>query len=124
VPAPASLIDRFRRVASEVRKASLLPEDAGLASHAASAVLSRFLFSKKSERGLPQGDDVEATLARTEALLEEGDIDTAAREMNGLQGWAGVLSRDWVAECRRVLEVRQAVDVISIEARLQSLLVD
>ena len=111
IASPASLIDRFRRVAAEVRKASLLPEDAGVASHAASAVLSRLMFQKKSERGLPEGDDVEATLARTEVLLEEGDLDAAAREMNGLKGWAGVLSRDWVQECRRVLEVRQAVDV-------------
>ncbi|KAK5136208.1 hypothetical protein LTR08_003815 [Meristemomyces frigidus] len=124
IPSPANLIDRFRRVASEVRKASLLPEDAGVASHAASAVLSRFMFQKKADRGLPEGDDVEATLARTEVLLEEGDLDAAAREMNGLRGWAGVLSRDWVGECRRVLEVRQAVDVIATEARLQSLLVE
>jgi mitofilin len=111
VPSVASLIDRFRRVATEVRKASLLPADAGIASHAASAVLSRLMFSKKSDRGLPEGDDVEAILARTEVLLEEGDVDAAAREMNGLKGWAGVLSKDWVGECRRVLEVRQAVEV-------------
>jgi mitofilin len=111
IPSPASLIDRFRRVASEVRKASLLPEDAGVASHAASAMLSRLMFAKKTDRGLPEGEDVEATLARTEVLLEEGDLESAAREMNGLKGWAGVLSRDWVAECRRVLEVRQAVEV-------------
>jgi mitofilin len=117
IPSPASLIDRFRRVASEVRKASLLPEDAGVASHAASAVLSRLMFAKKTERGLPEGEDVEATLARTEVLLEEGDLESAAREMNGLKGWAGVLSRDWVAECRRVLEVRQAVDVSSTWTR-------
>jgi hypothetical protein len=69
------------------------------------------MFTKKGERGLPSGDDVEATLARTEVLLEEGDLESATREMNGLKGWAGVLSRDWVAETRRVLEVRQAVDV-------------
>jgi mitofilin len=111
VPSSAHLIDRFRRVAAEVRKASLLPEDAGVASHAASAVLSKFMFTKRGERGLPVGDDVEARLARTEVLLEEGDLDAAAREMNGLKGWAGVLSRDWVGECRRVLEVRQAVEV-------------
>lgn len=113
VPSVAALIDRFRRVATEVRKASLLPEDAGLASHAASAVLSRLMFNKKSDRGLPAGDDVEATLARTEVLLEEGDVDAAAREMNCLKGWAGVLSRDWVSEARRVLEVRQALEVSS-----------
>ncbi|GAB7358320.1 hypothetical protein MBLNU230_g2393t1 [Neophaeotheca triangularis] len=127
LPSPAHLIDRFRRVAAEVRKASLLPEDAGVASHAASAVLSRFMFAKNERTGirsLPKGDDVEATLSRAEVLLEEGDLDAAAREMNALKGWAGVLSRDWVAETRRVLEVRMAVEVMSAEARLQSLLVE
>ncbi|KAH0342636.1 hypothetical protein KCU81_g5539, partial [Aureobasidium melanogenum] len=123
VPSSAHLIDRFRRVASEVRKAALLPEDAGIASHAASAVLSRFMFNKQGA-GMPEGDDVEAVLSRTQVFLEEGDIDGAAREMNSLGGWAGVLSKDWVAECRRVLETKQAIDVIATEARLQSLLVD
>ncbi|KAL5114493.1 MICOS complex subunit mic60 [Pleosporales sp. CAS-2024a] len=121
VASPALLIDRFRRVAAEVRKAALLPEDAGVASHMASLAMSKVLFKKS---GLAVGQDVEAVLARTEVLLEEGDLDAAAREMNGLQGWAKVLSKDWLAECRRVLEVRQALDVIATEARLNSLLVD
>ncbi|KAF2476747.1 uncharacterized protein BDR25DRAFT_300609, partial [Lindgomyces ingoldianus] len=120
IPNAAQLIDRFRRVAQEVRKASLLPEDAGVASHIASLAMSKVLFKKS---GLAVGQDVEAVLARTEVLLEEGDLDGAAREMNGLQGWAKVLSKDWLSECRRVLEVRQALDVIATEARLQSLLV-
>ncbi|OSS44463.1 hypothetical protein B5807_10763 [Epicoccum nigrum] len=121
IPSSALLIDRFRRVASEVRKAALLPEDAGVASHLASLAMSKVLFKKS---GLAVGGDVEAVLARTEVLLEEGDLDAAAREMNGLQGWAKVLSKDWLSECRRVLEVRQALDVIATEARLQSLLVE
>ena len=108
VPTSAQLIDRFRRVASEVRKAALLPEDAGVASHAASLLVSRFLFKKQ---GRAVGDDVESVLTRTETLLEEGNLDDAAREMNGLQGWAKTLSSDWLAEVRRVLEVRQALDV-------------
>jgi len=108
VPTLAHLIDRFRRVAHEVRKASLLPEDAGVASHAASLVLSRVLFKK---RGLAVGDDVESLLTRTETLLEEGNLDEAAREMNGLQGWAKTLSKDWLGEVRKVLEVQQALDV-------------
>ncbi|KAF2681262.1 hypothetical protein K458DRAFT_420770 [Lentithecium fluviatile CBS 122367] len=121
IPNSAQLIDRFRRVAQEVRKAALLPEDAGVASHLASLAMSKVLFKKS---GLAVGQDVEAVLARTESLLEEGDLDAAAREMNGLQGWAKVLSKDWLGECRRVLEVKQALDVIATEARLQSLLVD
>ncbi|PVH97911.1 hypothetical protein DM02DRAFT_616165 [Periconia macrospinosa] len=121
IPNSAQLIDRFRRVAQEVRKAALLPADAGAASHLASFAMSKVLFKKS---GLAIGQDVEAVLARTESLLEEGDLDAAAREMNGLQGWAKVLSKDWLSECRRVLEVKQALDVIATEARLQSLLVD
>ena len=121
VPTTAQLIDRFRRVAAEVRKASLLPDDAGVASHAASYVLSKFLFKKQ---GMTVGDDVESILTRTETLLEEGNLDEAAREMNTLEGWAKTLSWDWLNECRRVLEVRQAMDVIATEARLEGLKVD
>lgn len=108
IPSPAQLIDRYRRVASEVRKASLLPEDAGVASHAASFVLSKVMFKKQ---GQPQGSDVESVLTRTETLLEEGDLDNAAREMNTLQGWSAVLAKDWLQDCRKVLEVRQALEV-------------
>ncbi|RYO76295.1 hypothetical protein DL766_008926 [Monosporascus sp. MC13-8B] len=121
IATPAQLVDRFRRVAAEVRKASLLPEDAGVASHASSLVLSKVLFRKQ---GLAAGDDVESILTRTQTLLEEGNLDAAAREVNGLQGWAKTLSRDWLAEVRKVLEVQQALDVIATEARLQSLKVE
>ncbi|KAK0731862.1 mitochondrial inner membrane protein Mitofilin [Lasiosphaeris hirsuta] len=117
----AELVDRFRRVATEVRKASLLPEDAGVASHASSYVLSKLLFKKQ---GLAAGDDVESILTRTQTYLEEGDLDNAAREMNGLSGWAKTLSRDWMGEVRKVLEVQQALEVIQAEARLQSLKVE
>ncbi|KAI3396721.1 hypothetical protein diail_11748 [Diaporthe ilicicola] len=118
---PQDLTDRFRRVANEVRKASLLPEDAGVASHASSLLLSKVMFKKQ---GLAAGDDVESVLTRTQTFLEEGDLDNAAREMNGLTGWAKTLSRDWLGEVRKVLEVRQALEVIQTEARLQSLKVE
>ncbi|KAB5578638.1 formation of crista junctions protein 1 [Coniochaeta sp. 2T2.1] len=117
----SELIDRFRRVATEVRKASLLPDDAGVASHASSLILSKLMFKKQ---GLAAGDDVESILTRTQTYLEEGDLDNAAREMNGLSGWAKTLSRDWLGEVRKVLEVQQALEVIQTEARLQSLKVE
>ncbi|TWU75258.1 Formation of crista junctions protein 1 [Metarhizium rileyi] len=121
VSTPSLLIDRFRRVAAEVRKASLLPDDAGVASHASSWILSHVMFKKE---GLAEGSDVESILTRTQTYLEEGDLDSAAREMNGLQGWAKTLSKDWLGEVRKVLEVQQALDVIATEARLQSLRVN
>jgi len=119
IATPAQLIDRFRRVASEVRKASLLPEDAGVASHASSYVLSKVMFKKQ---GLAAGDDVESILTRTQTYLEEGNLDAAAREMNGLQGWAKTLSRDWLSEVRKVLEVQQALEVslCSLSSSLKS----
>lgn len=118
VPTTSQLIDRFRRVASEVRKASLLPEDAGVASHAASYLLSKVMFKKQ---GMTIGDDVESVLTRTETLLEEGRLDEAEREINCLDGWAKSLSADWLGEVRKVLEVRQAVDVMGTQARLLGL---
>ncbi|KAI0976772.1 mitofilin [Xylaria arbuscula] len=121
IATPSQLIDRFRRVASEVRKASLLSEDAGVASHASSWALSKIMFKKQ---GLATGDDVESILTRTQTYLEEGNLDAAAREMNGLQGWAKTLSRDWLGEVRKALEVQQALDVIATHARLQSLRVE
>lgn len=121
VPTTSQLIDRFRRVASEVRKASLLPEDAGVASHAASYLLSRVMFKKQ---GMTIGDDVESVLTRTETLLEEGRLDEAAREINCLDGWAKSLSADWLGDVRKVLEVRQAVDVMGTQARLLGLRVE
>lgn len=108
VATPSQLVDRFRRVAGEVRKASLLPEDAGVASHATSWALSKVMFKKE---GLAAGDDVESVLGRAQTFLEEGDLDSAAREVNGLEGWARTLSKDWLGEVRKVLEVRQALEV-------------
>lgn len=108
IPTTSQIIDRFRRVAGEVRKASLLPEDAGITSHAASYVLSKVMFKKD---GLADGNEVESVLTRTENLLEEGNLDAAAREMTSLQGWAKLLSKDWLADVRRVLETKQALEV-------------
>lgn len=116
VPSSSQLIDRFRRVANEVRKASLLPDDAGVASHASSWALSHLMFKKQ---GLAAGDDVESVLTRTQTLLEEGDLDGAAREMNDLKGWAKTLSKDWLGEVRKVLEVQQALDVSEFAPDLQ-----
>jgi mitofilin len=108
IPTTSQMIDRFRRVASEVRKASHLSEDAGIARHAASFALSKVKF-KNDE--LADGDDVESVLLRTQNMLEEGRLDDAAREMNGLDGWAKILSKDWLADVRRILEVQQALEV-------------
>ncbi|KAA8913027.1 mitochondrial inner membrane protein-domain-containing protein [Sphaerosporella brunnea] len=116
-----ALLDKFRKLEGEVRRAALLPEDAGVAAHAGNWLLSKLMFKK---RGLAQGNDVESILAKTETYLEEGDVDSAAREMNQLTGWPRKLAEDWLREARLMLEVKQALDVIAAEARVQSLRLD
>ena len=128
VPTNGMLITRFRGVASEIRKAALLPEDSGIASHAAGRLFGKLLLSSTPStvssrgslsdvgavgQGEPVGDDVDSVLRRAEVRLEEGDLENAAREVNSLQGWAGRLGKDWVKDVRRVCEVREAVDVSS-----------
>jgi mitofilin len=109
-------------VAPRIHEASLVPspENAGVGSHAASAVLSKLLFRPKA--GLVDGTDVGAVVARAEYALAEKDLDAAAREVNSLTGWPKKLAHDWLREARRKLEVQQALDIVGAEATLSSLL--
>ncbi len=108
VQTTAALADRFENIAAQVRQTALLPDNAGVAGHASSWLLSKLLFRKK---GLADGDDVESVLTRVETFLREGNLDDAAREANSLNGWAKVLTRDWLVETRKTLEVKQAIEV-------------
>ncbi|KAJ3175011.1 Formation of crista junctions protein 1 [Geranomyces variabilis] len=118
VPTLFQLEHRFRSTAAAVRSAQFMPTDGGPLSHIASTALSKLAFKK---RGLVNGDDVEAVLARAEWYLEEGDIDAAAREMNQLKGWPRRLSADWLKGARAYLEVKQAVEVVETHLTLLSL---
>jgi MICOS complex subunit MIC60 len=106
----AELAARFQNLSHELRKIALLPEGAGVAGHASSWLLSKFMFK---QRGYVRGDDVESRLARVEALLEGGRLDDATREVNSFAGWGRELSKDWLRDARKRLEVLQAIDVNS-----------
>jgi len=104
----ADLASRFQSLSVELRKIALLPPDAGVAGHAASWMFSKLMFRQK---GYVKGDDVDSRLARVEALLEGGQLEDATREVNSFAGWGRELSRDWLRDARRRLEVVQAIDV-------------
>lgn len=110
------------RVAPRIHETSLVPapEEATVATHLVSTVLSKILF--RPQAGLVPGDDVGAVLARAEWALNEKDLDAAAREVNNLRGWPRKLAEDWLREARRKLEVQQALDIVGTEATLSSLL--
>ena len=105
----ADLASRFQDLSTELRKISLLPPDAGVAGHASSWLFSKIMFR---QRGYVKGDDMDSRLARVEALLEGGELEEATREVNSLTGWGRELSRDWLRDARKRLEVLQAIDVI------------
>lgn len=111
------------KVAPRIRSVALVPADApsaGVLAHLTSAALSPLLFKKS---GPVDGSDINSVLARAEDRLVRSDLDGAARELNALEGWAGVLAKDWLKEARKRLEVEQAVEIVSTEAKLASLLV-
>ena len=98
-------------VSPRVHSVSLVPapEHAGVASHVASATISKIMFQPKAS--VTEGSDVGSVLARAEWCLGEKDLDGAAREVNTLKGWPGKLAQDWLREARRRLEVQQALEV-------------
>jgi mitofilin len=86
-------------VAPRVSSVALVPDqDAGVLSHLASHLFSSFRFQRY---GLVAGSDVLSVLARAEYYMNEKDLDSAARELNQLQGSAKVLLVDWLGRCTK-----------------------
>lgn len=118
VLSPAQLTARFKLLEPEIRKASLLPPDAGIAGHVGSWIFSNLLWKKE---GNPIGDDVESIIARAETALSEGRVADAVIEVNQLKGWPKLLAQDWLNEGRQRSEVEFLVDVLATEGKLCSL---
>ncbi|CAN6674457.1 MICOS complex subunit Mic60p [Trichomonascus vanleenenianus] len=114
----AQLTARLRLLEPEIRKASLLPPNAGIAGHLGSWVFSHLLWKKE---GAPVGDDVESILARAETALVEGRVRDAVGEVNSLQGWPKKLAHDWLEEGRRRSEVEFLVEVLNEEGKLRGI---
>ena len=96
-------------VAPRVSAVALVPDqNAGVLSYLASHLFASFRFQR---HGLVEGSDVLSVLARAEHYLNEKDLDTAARELNQLNGPAKVLLTDWLDAARKRLEVLQALRV-------------
>ncbi|KAI8822409.1 mitochondrial inner membrane protein-domain-containing protein [Fimicolochytrium jonesii] len=119
VPTPSELEHRFQaKTAKAVREAQFMSPQAGPLSHTIALGLSKLTFKKE---GLVSGDDVESIVARAEYYLKEGDVDSAAREVNQLKGWPKEVARDWLVGARRYLEVKQAIDIVETHLNLLSL---
>lgn len=114
----AQLAARFRLLVPELRKASLLPPNAGIAGHVGSWLFSMLMMPKS---GNPKGDDVESIFARAETALSEGRIVDAIAEVNSLKGWPKKLASDWLNEGRKRGEVEFLLGLLSENATLSGL---
>ncbi|KAK9363176.1 mitochondrial inner membrane protein-domain-containing protein [Lipomyces starkeyi] len=112
---PAQLAARFKLLAPEIRKVSLVPADAGVAGFFGSWLFSKLLWKKE---GKPKGTDVESVLARAESALVEGQVVEAVREVNSLDGWRKKLAEDWLAEGRKRSEVEFLARVLGEEGKV------
>ncbi|ODQ67976.1 hypothetical protein NADFUDRAFT_44672 [Nadsonia fulvescens var. elongata DSM 6958] len=112
---PAQLAARLKLIEPEIRKASLLPEDAGIAGHLGSIIFSKLLWKKS---GAPAGDDIESIFSRAEVFLEQGNIYEAVAEINTLKGWPKKLAHDWLDQGRKRTEVDFLIQVLSENAKL------
>lgn len=115
---PAQLTTRFQLLEPEIRKASLLPPNAGVAGHFGSIIFSKLLWKKS---GNATGEDVESILSRADTALSEGRIVDAVGEVNTLKGWPKRLAHDWLAEGRKRSELEFLVDVLAEEGKLWGL---
>lgn len=115
---PAQLAARFHLLEPEIRKASLLPPNAGVAGHIGSMIFSKLLWSKS---GNSTGDDVESILSRADTALSEGRVVDAVGEVNTLKGWPKRLAHDWLIEGRKRSEMEFLTEVLAEEGKLWGL---
>lgn len=118
LPTLNDLVGRFEAVREEVRRAALVQEGAGIGGHMTSYVLSGLMFTKT---GYVEGDDVEAILSRTHFRLTRGELESAARELNQLDGWPKKIALDWLHAAVSKLEFDQALKVLETEVLFENI---
>lgn len=110
------LLTAWEQIAPELRSASLLPPNAGLLGHLASALFSKLLLPVKGAK--PEGRDIESVIGRVEQSLVRGELDVAVEEVANLKGWTRKLADDWVREGRKRLEAEFLLDLIDAETKI------
>ncbi|KAJ3127732.1 Formation of crista junctions protein 1 [Physocladia obscura] len=108
----------FNSLETKLRRVQLMPDGGGPIAYTVSYALSFLLIPKT---GLVAGNDTESVLARSRFYLASGDLESATREVNQLNGWSRVLAQDWLKQARTHLEVKQALETIESHIALKNL---
>lgn len=84
---------RFAVAKNEARKAALVPE--GVPSLFGNIIAETLGYLSWAPKGYVVGNGIEESLARAEFYLDQGKLHEALRELEPIQGFAGVLLSDW-----------------------------
>jgi hypothetical protein len=110
VLSPAGLSDEFRTLASDIVVASLKGEDVSMKERAMARLNDVLQIQKNGE--MVTGTDTQATVARAQKMLDEGNIDGAITELQTLQGEAANAAQPWMNEAQVTLQAQQVVDLL------------
>lgn len=118
------LKERFARVKRICSRVALIDERGGsLFKYFISYVQSFFIFTPRFDPGEGRGDYVSVDelskastfglLACAEYYVERGEWENALRVMQMLRGEPGRLARDWIQDAIKLIEIRQACQLMS-----------
>ncbi|HEV7371589.1 mitofilin family membrane protein [Arenibaculum sp.] len=98
IPTRPQLDDRFSRYAPDIVQAGRTADGGEWYDRALNRVTS--LVSVRRVGGDVPGDGAAAVVARTEALLDHGNLDAAVEQLSTLQGPAAEAAEPWLAQAR------------------------
>lgn len=105
------LASRLDRLAPEIVRAEMLPEEPGWSRNAANRMLS--LVSVRREPGVVAGNDASSILARAEADLHGGDLPGAISELNALVLGPAEAAAPWLAQAKARIAADKAVSELT-----------
>lgn len=98
---PSGLSQEFRGLAGDVVVASLQGDDVSLQEKAQARLGDMFQVEKNGEQ--VSGTPTQKTLAKTDKLLQEGDLEGAVSQMQTLNGPALVVAQPWLSKAQATL---------------------
>lgn len=107
---PAGLGSEFKSIAGEAVVASLKGENVSLSERAKARLNGVLQVEKNGE--LLTGTPTQAALARTEKLLDSGDIEGAIRETRGLEGPAAETMAPWADKAEATLAAQKVDEML------------
>jgi len=113
VLSPEGLSQELRGMAGEIVVASLQGEDVSMKEKAMARLNEVLQVQKDGE--LVTGTDTQASIARAQKMLDEGNIVGAVTELQGLQGDAAQVAQPWMDKAQATMMAQKVQDMVSIK---------